>query len=173
MARKSLSDLLKQEVKAQSQPELNAGISPVPESTPEASVPEPTADLLQLKAQLDSIKAALQAEKSQGQKLKEQLQQEKKAQEKVKQLEQSLKQEQARVKELQNEVQLVEKLQTELKEEKNLVGKLYSKIQDLEEDLAPPVSTAITIFPRAMPARYVAPKQPPTNLSDEDIGWFD
>ncbi|MBE9195072.1 hypothetical protein IQ219_07060, partial [Synechocystis sp. LEGE 06083] len=74
MARKSLSDLLKQEVKAQSQPEVKAEISPAPEPTPEGPVPEPTADLAQLKAQLDNIKAALQAEKSQGEKLKEQLQ---------------------------------------------------------------------------------------------------
>ena len=91
-------------------------------------------------------------------------------------MEQSLKKEQAQVKKLRNELQLVEKLQTELTEEKDLVGKLYGKIQELEEleEETPPLSTAITpLLSRAMFVRYVAPNQPPTNLSDEDIGWFD
>jgi predicted RNase H-like nuclease (RuvC/YqgF family) len=176
MARKTISDLLKQEV--------NSSPAPVPESpevnAPEAKITEPaqSPDLGQLQAQLDMLKAALEQEKSQGEKLKQQLTdrqlQEKKAEEKIKKLEQSLKQEKTQLKRLQDEVQLVEKLQTELTEEKNLVGKLYGKIQHLEEEIIPPASTAITpLLPKAMFVRYVAPGQPSTDLSDEDIGWFD
>lgn len=176
MARKTISDLLKQEVNSSPKPALDS--PEVNSSEVKTTEPPQSPDPGQLQAQLDILKAALQQEKSQGKKLKQELTdrqlQEKTAQEKIKKLEQSLKQEKTQVKRLQDEVQLVEKLQTELTEEKNLVGKLYGKIQDLEEDVTPPVSTAITpLLPKALLVRYVAPEQPSTDLSDEDIGWFD
>ncbi len=194
MAKKTISDLLKQEVESQPKPVPDSPVVAPPTTdtdnlthNPGESSPQ-SPDLVQIQAQLDTLKAALQQEKSQGEKLKQQLTDRQRedrqqlkaietAQEKIKKLEQSLKQKQTQVKKLQDEVQLVEKLQTELTEEKNLVGKLYSKIQDLEEDLNPEPTSSMVIaspsLPRAMPVRYVAPKQPPTNLSDEDIGWFD
>jgi DNA repair exonuclease SbcCD ATPase subunit len=197
MAKKTISDLLKQEVESQPKPVPDSPVVASPTTETDKLIQSPgeplpqspqSPDLVQIQAQLDTLKAALQQEKSLGEKLKQRLsdrQREDKqqskaietAQEKIKKLEQSLKQKQTQVKKLQDEVQLVEKLQTELTEEKNLVGKLYSKIQDLEEDLNPDPASSMVIaspnLPRAMPVRYVAPKQPPTNLSDEDIGWFD
>jgi hypothetical protein len=69
---------------------------------------------------------------------------------------------------------VIEQLQAELETKKGLIGKLYSKIQEMENSLASTPSPApLALRPPAMPSRYIAPEQPPSYLSDEDIGWFD
>ncbi|MFN9173187.1 MAG: hypothetical protein ACK58N_01360 [Synechocystis sp.] len=199
MSKKSLSDLLREEAKdPQMSPSEVSAVSeaspvesPNPQVNTSAELSQLQAQLSQAQAQVDTLKATLQQEKSLGEDLKKQLgdcqKQDQKqvktletAQQTIKTLEQNLKQEQSKVKTLQKELQAIAQLQTELEAEKTLVGKLYGKIQDLENSLAatPAPSSASTsstlaLRPPAMPSRYIAPAQPPSNLTDEDIGWFD
>jgi chromosome segregation ATPase len=195
MSKKSLSDLLREE--AQESPVSSADPSPSGETSP----PNPPREqdhkstefnqlqsqLNQAQAQVNSLKADLQQEKSHGEDLKRQLGNYQKADQKqakaletaqqtIKTLEKTLKQEQSTVKTLQKELQAIAERHTDLETEKLLVDKLHRKIQDLETRLAetqspPPLTLAVR--PSAMPSRYIAPVQPPSHLTDEDIGWFD
>ena len=203
MDKKKLSNMLREEVQdspaaqpgASAVPETPLEDSSKAQVNASAELSQLQTQLSQTQSQVDTLTAALQQEKSLGEDLKKQLgncqKQDQKqgktietAQQKINTLEQSLEQEQSKVKTLQKELQAISQrsatrcaqLQADLETEKTLVGKLYEKIQDLENSLeATPIPAASTLAlrPPTMPTRYIAPAQPPSNLTDEDIGWFD
>ncbi len=85
---------------------------------------------------------------------------------------------------LQAQIAGFESVQTELAEQTKLVEKLYTELQKAESVQTPssePPEAKLT--PTPPPARsrlslqltnrYVAPVQPTSDLSNEDIGWFD
>ncbi len=147
-------------------------------------------------AELAGVKAALQAEKNQVVQLTTQLAEQKQAvithsktletaNQQIKNLEKRLKKEQSAVKRLTEQLTNLTTVQEALTAEKQLVSKLYAQIQHLEAESKkrrPPVSSSIapapkpaslTPLPRPLTARYVAPVQPSSSLTDDDIGWFD
>jgi len=72
-------------------------------------------------------------------------------------------------------------LEQELVEQKALVTKLYGELQQAQQK-SPETPTSAKLAVKSTPSaivparrigRYVAPAQPPVNLSDEVIGWFD
>jgi len=149
MSKKSLSDLLREEAQ---DPKIS---SPTPtviaETIAETPPGEPTADQGKAAAEFSQLQTQLSQAQAEIDTLKAALHQEK------------------------SQVKKIAQLQTELETEKTLVGKLYGKIQDLESSLAapPPPPSTLALRPPTMPVRYIAPHQPPSNLTDEDIGWFD
>lgn len=141
-----------------------------------------------LHSQITLLEAELKTQKDLVKKLSDELAQ-------AKALQPELEAQKELVKKLFTQLQEAQTLQTELEEEKKLVSKLYVQLQkaetvnaeleeqkqlvqqlsaQLEGESSMEVSTTATygIQPYRY-TRYVAVSAPSTELSNEDIGWFD
>lgn len=195
MVKKSLSDVLREEMKPQDSTESNLSsgeIAPVEKN--EISTDWETA-IASANEKVSLLNAELATEKKENKSLQSQL-------EKVNQLKTLLEEQKTLVtkltadlkqsnntqKSLETEKEksktMSEKmkvLEQELVEQKTLVTKLYGELQQAEHKLLEtPKSAQLVVKPAPsaiVPARrigrYVAPAQPPVTLSDEVIGWFD
>jgi DNA repair exonuclease SbcCD ATPase subunit len=202
MTRKRISDLLREEVKPQKE-ELSVpspGELPTPAETgplapalptPSPELPSTSAiaeesNLPQIEASIDRLNQELSQEKAQVSQLQEQLTEQKAL---VKTLttdlsqankhQQSLEVAQQKIQDLNQQIKLLEPLKQDLESQQILINKLYAEIQTLQTTLEKAQATppdpipANNAFALVLPTRYVAPGQPDTHLSNEDIGWFD
>ena len=195
MVKKSLSDVLREEMKPQDSTESN---SPVVETPPvekkeismdwEKAIASANEKITILTAELATEKKqnkTLQSELEKANQLKTLLEEQK---ELVKKLTADLKKANTIQKSLETEKEnaktmsdQIKGLEQELGEQKVLVTKLYEELQQAEQKLLEtPKSAQLAVkpAPSAMVptyriGRYVAPAQPPVTLSDEVIGWFD
>jgi len=202
MTRKRISDLLREEVKPQ-QAELSVspqGELPIPTEA-EAVAPDlltTSSDLSntsaiaeesalpQMEARIDRLNQELSQEKAQVSQLQEQLTEQKALVKtlttdlsQAKKHQQALEVAQQKIQDLNKQIKLLEPLKQDLESQQTLINKLYAEIQTLQTTLEKaqatlpdpiPVNNA---FALVLPTRYVAPGQPDTHLSNEDIGWFD
>lgn len=186
--KKSLSDLLRQEVNPTEVPAIAAPTEiPKPASKVSPNT-EPGAELadklVAAQSQITDLTQALNFEKSQVSQLQKQLMEQtaiaatlttslKKAESKEKDLLIA----QQKVKELGQQLEALKPIQTELVEQKNLVNRLNETLQNLEKNQTVGSNqTAIATYqfsPLALLSRPVGPNNLSTELSDDDIGWFD
>ena len=195
MAKKSLSDVLREEMKPQDSTESN---SPVVETPPvekkeismdwEKAIASANEKISLLTAELATEKKQnkiLQSELEKANEFKTLLEEQK---ELVKKLTADLKKANTIQKSLETEKEntknlsdKIKGLEQELGEQNALVAKLYEELQQAQQKLIEtpkPAELAVKSTPSAIvPARrigrYVAPAQPPVTLSDEVIGWID
>ncbi len=190
MARKRLSDLLRAEAQPTSAPEnVPPSATPAQPTSPihppgepkttqpvsDPAVGELTTSLKQAHQQIETLQSQLRTEQTLVQNLTTDLKQ---AQAKEKALTQA----QQQVKELTAQLTSLQALPLQLAEQETLIQKLYGEIQSLEAQLKTALETQKTLTvsqssaPLArlsLPPRYIAPTQPDSELSNEDIGWFD
>jgi len=195
MAKKSLSDVLREEMKPQDSTESNSLIV----ETPPVEKNEVSTDwekaIASANEKITILTTELATEKKQNKTLQNELEKTNQLQtlleeqkELVKKLTADLKKANTIQKSLETEKEnaktmsdQIKGLEQELGEQKVLVTKLYEELQQAEQKLLKtpkPAELAVKSTPSAMvPAyrigRYVAPAQPPVTLSDEVIGWFD
>ncbi|MEB3312420.1 MAG: hypothetical protein VKJ02_19510 [Snowella sp.] len=201
MAKKSLSDILREEMKpeaAASQPSTSAEV-PTPEPVVSDELKDLTIAIATANEKIALLTAELATERKENKALnnqltkanqfKTQLEEQKNL---VKQLTADLKQasssyqkalekEQEKVKEMTEKVNSLDSLEKELVEQKALVSKLYADLQKAQQKPESTASTApLTAQPKSTKlvsahriSRYIAPAQPSATLSDEVIGWFD
>ena len=195
MVKKSLSDVLREEMKPQDSTESNLSsgeIAPVEKNKVstdlETAIASANEKISLLTAELATEKKqnkTLQNQLEKANQLKVQLEEQK---ELVKKLTADLKQVNNTQKSLETEKEKVKTmsekmkvLERELGEQKALVAKLYEELQQAQQKpLETPKSAELAvksapsaIVPARRIGRYVAPAQPPVTLSDEVIGWFD
>ena len=191
MARKRLSDLLRAEAQPTSAPgnvspssippilpdqPIPQTQSPAPmESDNNQRIPELTASLEQAQRQIETLQGQLRAEQTLVQNLTTDLKQ---AQAKEKDLVKA----QQQVKDLTAQLKPLQALPQQVSEQETLITKLYGEIQTLSAKLQTALETQKTLTVSQSPAplarfslppRYIAPAQPDSELSNEDIGWFD
>ncbi|MFM7192463.1 MAG: hypothetical protein ACKOX2_16865 [Microcystaceae cyanobacterium] len=191
MARKRLSDLLRAEAQPTSAPgnvspssippilpdqPIPQTQSPAPmESEHNQRIPELTASLEQAHRQIETLQGQLRAEQTLVQNLTTDLKQ---AQAKEKDLVKA----QQQVKDLTAQLKPLQALPQQVSEQETLITKLYGEIQTLSAKLQTALETQKTLTVSQSPAtlarfslppRYIAPAQPDSELSNEDIGWFD
>ena len=195
MVKKSLSDVLREEMKPQDSTESNLSsgeIAPVEKNKVstdlETAIASANEKISLLTAELATEKKenkSLQSQLEKANQLKIQLEEQKTL---VTKLTADLKQVNNTQKSLETEKEKVKTmsekmkgLERELGEQKALVAKLYEELQQAQQkpletqksaELAVK-STPSAIVPARRIGRYVAPAQPPVTLSDEVIGWFD
>jgi DNA repair exonuclease SbcCD ATPase subunit len=195
MVKKSLSDVLREEMKPQDSTESNLSsgeIAPVEKNevstdleTAIASANEKITILTTELATEKKQNKTLQSELEKANEFKTLLEEQK---ELVKKLTADLKKANTIQKSLETEKEnaktlsdKIKGLEQELGEQKVLVTKLYEELQQAEQKLLETPksaqlavkSTPSAIVPARRIGRYVAPAQPPVTLSDEVIGWFD
>jgi predicted RNase H-like nuclease (RuvC/YqgF family) len=188
MTKKRLSDLLREEVNPQNEellaiPQVQSA-SPaetaptMPDFQSELAIAQTMIDRLtealsQEKAKVGQLQGELEAQKALIKTLTADLSQSKKEQKALDVVHQQ------KVKDLTEQVKTLLPLKVELESRQDLVNKLYEEIQRLETTLEKAQTTALAsvlpsdTFALVVPARYVAPTQPSTHLSNDDIGWFD
>lgn len=174
MARKRLADLIKTE--AASQEQASPPTEPTTANPPAAEAsPLPNTDQLQkFQHELQTLAAALATEKKQAEAIRQKLTELQANEQEISALNANLKREKDRVKQLQEQVEQLEPLATELEQAKAVITDLEAQIAQLSPPApAPQPSLALAKFPPPLPSRYIAPQQPPSTLSDADIGWFD
>ena len=195
MVKKSLSDVLREEMKPQDSTESN---SPVVETPPvekneismdwEKAIASANEKIIILTAELATEKKqnkTLQSKLEKANQLKTLLEEQKELVKKLtadlkkaNTIQKSLETEKENAKNLSNKIKGLEQ---ELGEQKALVTKLYEELQQAEQKLLETSKSAqlavkpapSAIVPTRRIGRYVAPAQPPVTLSDEVIGWFD
>ena len=190
MAKKSLSDVLREEMKPQDSTESNAPsveIAPL-EKNEDSAIASANEKITNLAAELATEKRENKTLQSQLEKTNQLINQLEEQKALVKKLTTDLKQTNNTQKLLETEKEKVkimtEKikiLEQELVEKKALVTKLYGELQQAQQKpLETPIyaklvvkSEPSAIIPARRIGRYVAPAQPPVTLSDEVIGWFD
>jgi chromosome segregation ATPase len=195
MVKKSLSDVLREEMKPQDSTESNSSVVETPPVEKkeismdwETAIASANEKISLLTAELATEKKqnkTLQSELEKANQLQSQLEEQK---ELVKKLTADLKKANTIQKSLETEKEnakilsdKIKGLEQELGEQKVLVTKLYEELQQAEQKLLEtPKSAQLVVKPAPsaiVPARrigrYVAPAQPPVTLSDEVIGWFD
>ncbi len=167
MVKKSLSDLLREEVRSEEP-------LPLPE-TLTSKLPKTIDADIKTNFSEDKLKI-----------LRHQLDQE---QTKSAELQAQLIEHQQQVKTLLANLKKTEKLKINLETEKHRVMTLESQIADIKISLRTEKERVISLTSEierltladvyqhhalaALPKRYVAPSQPSTSLSNADIGWFD
>ncbi|MGL5035805.1 MAG: hypothetical protein ACRC6M_18615 [Microcystaceae cyanobacterium] len=189
--KKSLSDLLRQEVNPAEVPGIAAPKEPpnptlpIPQASPNTdNSAELTEKLIAAQTQIADLTQALTSEKSQVSQLQKQLTAQtaiaatlttdfKKAEAQEKELLIA----RQKVQELGQQLEALKPIQTELVEQKNLVNQLNETLQNLEKNQTfGNNQTAIAHYefsPLALLSRPIGPNNLSTELSDEDIGWFD
>jgi chromosome segregation ATPase len=195
MVKKSLSDVLREEMKPQDSTESNLSSGEIASveknevsSDWEKAIASANEKISLLTAELATEKKqnkTLQSELEKANEFKTLLEEQK---ELVKKLTADLKKANAIQKSLETEKEnaktmsaQIKGLEQEIGEQKVLVTKLYEELQQAEQKLLEtPKSAQLVVKPAPsaiVPARrigrYVAPAQPPVTLSDEVIGWFD
>ena len=195
MVKKSLSDVLREEMKPQDSTESN---SPVVEvltvETNEASTDLEKA-IASANEKISLLTAELATEKMQNKALQTELEKANQSKtlleeqkELVKKLTADLKKANTIQKSLETEKEnaktlsdKIKALEQELEEQNALVTKLYGELQQAQQK-SPETPTSAKLAVKSTPSamvptyrigRYVAPAQPPVTLSDEVIGWFD
>jgi predicted RNase H-like nuclease (RuvC/YqgF family) len=185
MAKKSISDLLREQVNKPIDSEVVSQ-----EPTPVVSDSESTATEVTSQTQEVSTTGSSQStpetpnplEKTVTElntSLEKVTQRGNKLQAQVSSLEGELNSQKDLVKQLSNELQQAQGVKSELETQKHLVNKLYAELQEIQQKYQAEVTSAITrqettsIVPIKMFTRFVAKSAPPTKLTDEDIGWFD
>ena len=199
MVKKSLSDVLREEMKPQDSTESNLSsgeIAPVEKNKVstdlETAIASANEKISLLTAELATEKKenkSLQSQLEKANQLKIQLEEQKTLVTKltadlkqVNNTQKSLETEKEKVKTMSEKMKVLEQ---ELVEQKALVTKLYGELQQAQQKAQQkPLetqksaelefkSTPSAIVPARRIGRYVAPTQPPVTLSDEVIGWFD
>jgi chromosome segregation ATPase len=131
-----------------------------------------------LESQLNSLDSELQKQKNLVETFKSQLQQKT-------EIETELKEQKQLVRKLYSELGKVDSVLTELEEQKQLVKQLTTELEETRSTLPLPgeqspkplpikesLVKSVSLYSSPM-TRFVAANQPPTILSNEDIGWFD
>lgn len=194
MAKKSLSDILREEMNPENAKDSNSSAIEIDLSKKN----EVLTDLAVTNEEITKLTAELASQKNENKTLKNQL-------EKANQLQPQLEEQKSLVKKLTTDlkqannyqkalaiatekveimteqIKSLKILEQELAEQKALVTKLYGELQQAENkpiETPKSVKLAVKSAPSAIvPAHrighYVAPAQTPVTLSDEVIGWFD
>ena len=195
MVKKSLSDVLREEMKPQDSTESNSSIVETPPVEKkeismdwEKAIASANEKISLLTAELATEKKeskSLQSQLEKANQIKIQLEEQKTLVTKltadlkqVNNTQKSLETEKEKVKMMSEKMKVLEQ---ELEEQKVLVTKLYEELQQAEQKLLETPKSAqlavkpapSAIVPTYRIGRYVAPAQPPVTLSDEVIGWFD
>jgi septal ring factor EnvC (AmiA/AmiB activator) len=167
MTKKSLSDLLREEVQ---QTVTEAKMPSVESSASPATLPPETAELGE----------ALTAERTKNKDLQQQINNltssEHQNHQRLEQLEAQLQQSQQKNALLQGELDHLSGVAQQLSAAQMQIGELERTITELEQQLGDrqivPSNTHLVAY-QVPPARYFPPHQPSAYLSNEEIGWFD
>jgi len=195
MVKKSLSDILREEMKPQDSMESNSLVVEIPPVEKNGVSTDWQKVIASANEKISLLTAELATEKKQNKTLQSELEKAnqlktllEEQKELVKKLTADLKKANAIQKSLETEKEntknlsdKIKGLEQELGEQNALVAKLYEELQQAQQKLIEtpkPAELAVKPAPSAMVptyriGRYVAPAQPPVTLSDEVIGWFD